>query len=70
MEEFKKDRVPGEPRHFVDCYLDELDKVGKENINEYLMFIILFEEEMTMLILKLKEAQHYMAKSSKRLDKC
>ncbi|XP_037539240.1 cytochrome P450 2F2 isoform X1 [Nematolebias whitei] len=28
VEEFKKTRVPGEPRHFVDCYLDELDKKG------------------------------------------
>lgn len=25
--EHKKTRVPGEPRDFVDCYLDELDKV-------------------------------------------
>lgn len=25
--EHKKTRVPGEPRDFIDCYLDELDKV-------------------------------------------
>ncbi|XP_014914683.1 cytochrome P450 2J6-like [Poecilia latipinna] len=24
--EYKKTRVPGDPRHFVDCYLDELEK--------------------------------------------
>lgn len=30
--EHKKTRVPGEPRDFVDCYLDELDKVRVENI--------------------------------------
>ncbi|XP_029952737.1 cytochrome P450 2F2-like [Salarias fasciatus] len=26
VSEHKKTRVPGEPRHFVDCYLDEMDK--------------------------------------------
>ncbi|XP_023121496.2 cytochrome P450 2F2-like [Amphiprion ocellaris] len=26
VNEHKKSRVPGEPRHFVDCYLDELEK--------------------------------------------
>lgn len=26
--ENKKTRVPGKPRHFVDAYLDELEKVG------------------------------------------
>ncbi len=25
--EKKKTRVPGKPRHLIDCYLDELDKV-------------------------------------------
>lgn len=30
--EHKKTRVPGEPRDFVDCYLDKLDKVRVENI--------------------------------------
>lgn len=24
----KKTRVPGKPRHFIDCYLDEMDKVS------------------------------------------
>nr|XP_055049025.1 cytochrome P450 2J6-like isoform X2 [Misgurnus anguillicaudatus]XP_055049026.1 cytochrome P450 2J6-like isoform X2 [Misgurnus anguillicaudatus]XP_055049027.1 cytochrome P450 2J6-like isoform X2 [Misgurnus anguillicaudatus] len=28
IEEHKKTRVPGEPRDFIDCYLDELDKRG------------------------------------------
>lgn len=28
--ELKKNRVPGSPQHFVDCYLDELDKRGEE----------------------------------------
>ncbi|XP_041852021.1 cytochrome P450 2F2-like [Melanotaenia boesemani] len=28
VNEFRKTRVPGEPRHFVDCYLDELEKGG------------------------------------------
>ncbi len=27
VNEHKKTRVPGEPRDFIDCYLDELDKV-------------------------------------------
>lgn len=27
LAESKKTRVPGKPRHFIDCYLDELDKV-------------------------------------------
>lgn len=26
--ENKKTRVPGKPRHFIDAYLDELEKVG------------------------------------------
>ncbi|XP_038146930.1 cytochrome P450 2F2-like isoform X1 [Cyprinodon tularosa] len=30
VNEFKKTRVPGEPRHFVDCYLDELEKRGDD----------------------------------------
>ncbi|XP_071779475.1 cytochrome P450 2D15-like [Centroberyx gerrardi] len=28
--ENKKTRVPGKPRHFVDCYLDELEKRGDD----------------------------------------
>jgi len=27
LAENKKTRVPGKPRHFIDIYLDELDKV-------------------------------------------
>jgi len=27
VNEHKKTRVPGEPRDFIDCYMDELDKV-------------------------------------------
>ncbi|MEQ2312834.1 hypothetical protein AMECASPLE_035276, partial [Ameca splendens] len=30
VNKFKKTRVPGEPRHFVDCYLDELEKVCQQ----------------------------------------
>uniref|UniRef100_A0A672Y330 Cytochrome P450 2F2-like n=1 Tax=Sphaeramia orbicularis TaxID=375764 RepID=A0A672Y330_9TELE len=30
INEHKKTRVPGQPRHFVDCYLDELDKRGND----------------------------------------
>ncbi|MEQ2249628.1 hypothetical protein ILYODFUR_031352, partial [Ilyodon furcidens] len=30
VNEHKKTRVPGEPRDFVDCYLDELDKSGND----------------------------------------
>ncbi|XP_029289156.1 LOW QUALITY PROTEIN: cytochrome P450 2D15-like [Cottoperca gobio] len=30
LAENKKTRVPGKPRHFIDCYLDELDKVGDD----------------------------------------
>ncbi|XP_041794521.1 cytochrome P450 2D15-like [Chelmon rostratus] len=26
----KKTRVPGKPRHFIDCYLDEMDKRGDD----------------------------------------
>lgn len=26
LAESKQTRVPGKPRHFIDCYLDELDK--------------------------------------------
>ncbi|XP_072290785.1 cytochrome P450 2F3-like [Eucyclogobius newberryi] len=40
INEHKKSRVPGEPRDFVDCYLDELDKRGTDSsfcINELLM---------------------------------
>lgn len=37
LAECKKTRVPGKPRHFIDCYLDELDKVCvcgmKENVS-------------------------------------
>lgn len=28
LAEHKSTRVPGEPRDFVDCYFDEMDKVG------------------------------------------
>ncbi|XP_017294468.1 cytochrome P450 2F2 [Kryptolebias marmoratus] len=31
VKEHKKSRVPGEPRDFVDCYLDELDKQDKQD---------------------------------------
>ncbi|TDH09178.1 hypothetical protein EPR50_G00083860 [Perca flavescens] len=37
MKEHKKTRVPGEPRDFVDCYLDEMDKRGDDGSS--------FEEE-------------------------
>ncbi|XP_053174981.1 cytochrome P450 2F2-like [Scomber japonicus] len=30
LAENKKSRVPGKPRHFIDCYLDELDKRGDD----------------------------------------
>ncbi|XP_076589334.1 cytochrome P450 2D15-like [Chaetodon auriga] len=30
MAESKKTRVPGKPRHFIDCYLDEIDKRGND----------------------------------------
>uniref|UniRef100_A0A3P8X662 Uncharacterized protein n=1 Tax=Cynoglossus semilaevis TaxID=244447 RepID=A0A3P8X662_CYNSE len=30
MAENKKTRVPGKPRHFIDCYLDEMDKRGDD----------------------------------------
>lgn len=32
--EHKKRRVPGEPRHLIDCYLDELQKVSEKYIEE------------------------------------
>lgn len=28
LAETKKSRVPGKPRHFIDCYLDEMEKVS------------------------------------------
>nr|XP_054589335.1 cytochrome P450 2F2 [Nothobranchius furzeri] len=31
VNEHKKSRIPGEPRDFVDCYLDELDKKSDES---------------------------------------
>ncbi|XP_044213787.1 cytochrome P450 2D15-like isoform X1 [Thunnus albacares] len=31
LAESKKNRVPGKPRHFIDCYLDELDKRGDDD---------------------------------------
>ncbi|KAM4543887.1 cytochrome P450 2F2-like [Fundulus diaphanus] len=31
VNEHKKTRVPGEPRDFVDCYLDELDQKGEDS---------------------------------------
>ncbi|XP_023143180.2 cytochrome P450 2F2-like [Amphiprion ocellaris] len=31
LAENKKTRVPGKPRHFIDCYLDELDKRGNDD---------------------------------------
>ncbi|XP_029952736.1 cytochrome P450 2F2-like [Salarias fasciatus] len=31
LTEHKKTRVPGEPRDFLDCYLDELDKRGEDS---------------------------------------
>ncbi|XP_061577109.1 cytochrome P450 2F2-like isoform X2 [Cololabis saira] len=31
VKDHKKTRVPGEPRDFVDCYLDELDKRGDDD---------------------------------------
>ncbi|KAA8590516.1 hypothetical protein FQN60_014450 [Etheostoma spectabile] len=37
MKEHKETRVPGEPRDFVDCYLDEMDKRGDDGSS--------FEEE-------------------------
>ncbi|CAK6970130.1 cytochrome P450 2F2-like [Scomber scombrus] len=30
LAENKKSRVPGKPRHFIDCYLDEMDKRGDD----------------------------------------
>ncbi|KAI7812058.1 cytochrome P450 [Triplophysa rosa] len=30
IDEHKRTRVPGEPRNFIDCYLDELDKRGDD----------------------------------------
>ncbi|XP_075045027.1 cytochrome P450 2J4-like [Mixophyes fleayi] len=33
LEEHKKNRVPGQPRDYIDCYLDELDK-EKEDSNQ------------------------------------
>uniref|UniRef100_A0A672FQE4 Cytochrome P450, family 2, subfamily X, polypeptide 9 n=1 Tax=Salarias fasciatus TaxID=181472 RepID=A0A672FQE4_SALFA len=39
--EHKKTRVPGEPRDFIDCYLDEMDKVLDDS---------LFSEEQLNLI--------------------
>ncbi|XP_026168037.1 cytochrome P450 2F2-like [Mastacembelus armatus] len=33
LNEDKKTRVPGKPRHFIDCYLDELDKRGDDRLS-------------------------------------
>ncbi|KAM3610065.1 uncharacterized protein V6R79_024740 [Siganus canaliculatus] len=42
----KKTRVPGQPRHFVDCYLDELEKRGNDGSS-------FTEEELITYILDL-----------------
>lgn len=34
INQHKKTRVPGQPRDFIDCYLDELDKVSMCQSNE------------------------------------
>uniref|UniRef100_A0AAQ4NYD9 Cytochrome P450, family 2, subfamily X, polypeptide 9 n=1 Tax=Gasterosteus aculeatus aculeatus TaxID=481459 RepID=A0AAQ4NYD9_GASAC len=46
MNEHKQTRVPGEPRDFVDCYLDRLDKPGDDRSS-------FSEEQLTMYILDL-----------------
>ncbi|XP_070762874.1 cytochrome P450 2F2-like isoform X1 [Enoplosus armatus] len=45
LAEHKKTRVPGEPRDFVDCYLDEMDKRGDDESFS--------EEQLTMYALDL-----------------
>ncbi|KAL2087431.1 hypothetical protein ACEWY4_016259 [Coilia grayii] len=45
INQHKKTRVPGQPRDFIDCYLDELDKRGEESTFE--------EEQLVMYILDL-----------------
>ncbi|XP_054476279.1 cytochrome P450 2F2-like [Anoplopoma fimbria] len=46
MNEHKQTRVPGEPRDFTDCYLDQLDKVGDDRSS-------FSEAQLTMFILDL-----------------
>ncbi|KAM8893197.1 cytochrome P450 2F2-like [Spinachia spinachia] len=46
MNENKQTRVPGEPRDFVDCYLDQLDKPGDDRSS-------FSEAQLTMYILDL-----------------
>nr|XP_040018949.1 cytochrome P450 2F2-like [Gasterosteus aculeatus aculeatus] len=46
MNEHKQTRVPGEPRDFVDCYLDRLDKPGDDRSS-------FSEAQLTMYILDL-----------------
>ncbi|KAM3609886.1 uncharacterized protein V6R79_021927 [Siganus canaliculatus] len=44
--ENKKTRIPGQPRHFIDCYLDELDKRGEDGSS-------FSEEQLCAIILDL-----------------
>ncbi|TNN43368.1 Cytochrome P450 2F2 [Liparis tanakae] len=46
MNEHKQTRVPGDPRDFVDCYLDRLDKAGDDQTS-------FSEAQLTMYILDL-----------------
>ncbi|XP_054476280.1 cytochrome P450 2F2-like [Anoplopoma fimbria] len=46
MNEHKQTRVPGDPQDFVDCYLDQLDKVGDDHSS-------FSERQLTMFILDL-----------------
>ncbi|XP_034390350.1 cytochrome P450 2F2-like [Cyclopterus lumpus] len=46
MNEHKQTRVPGEPRDFVDCYLDRMDKAGDDQSS-------FSEAQLTMYILDL-----------------
>ncbi|XP_065147826.1 cytochrome P450 2F2-like isoform X1 [Paramisgurnus dabryanus] len=46
INEHKKTRVPGEPRDFIDCYLDELDKRGDDGSS-------FCEDRLTLYILDL-----------------
>ncbi|XP_030632104.1 cytochrome P450 2F2 isoform X1 [Chanos chanos] len=46
VSEHKKTRIPGEPRDFIDCYLDELDKRGDDGSS-------FSEDQLVMYVLDL-----------------
>ncbi|CAN9499491.1 unnamed protein product [Ophioblennius macclurei] len=80
MTEHKKTRVPGEPRHFVDCYLDEMDKRVNNSVfsdeelimTAYNLFIAGTDTSSNTLLfgfLHLATKQHIQERCQQEIDK-